>query len=159
MANFNGVVYAVYQTPSSPATWLTAGYVNGREKLNIDYYVGLGTEASGSVLYMGNPLPAGAKVLAIDLTSSANTAALTTSVGDLSSATRYASAATDMQTLRRATYNGMIDATNGGYVVGTNPGTGASASTTGDAQIIITTGGATLIAGVIYGCIVHFVTD
>lgn len=162
MANFNGALYAISQVvgAATPALWQSAGYVNGREKVMLDFYVGLGTETTGSVLLMGNPLPAGAMVISIDVFSSANTASLTTSVGDLNSATRYASAATDMQTLRRATYSGMVGAAAAPfYVIGTNPGTGATGAFTGDAQIILTTGGATLGTGTIYGVCVHFVTD
>lgn len=157
MANFSGVVYAVQVAPPSPSNWLTAGYINGREKCMLDYYVSLGTEASGSVLYMGALLPVGAKVLTIDLLSSANTASLTLSIGDLDLATRYASADTGMQTLRIKTFSGMISATNGFYVIGTNPA--IPTATDNDQQIILTTGGATLTVGQIYGVRVTFTTD
>lgn len=157
MANFSGVVYAVQIAPPSPTNWLTAGYVNGRVKCMLDYYVALGTEAAASVLYMGSLLPVGAKILTVDLLSSANTASLTISIGDLNSATRYASASTAPQTLRISTFSGMIDATNGWYVVGSNPAVPTALNN--DQQIILTTAGATLTVGQIYGVAVYFVTD
>lgn len=160
MANFNGTIYANSQVPgtASPANWQTAGYINGRVKVQLDFYVGAG-EAIGSVLYMGAPLPAGAKVLNVQVMSSANTTSLTFSVGDLNSATRYASADSGIATKGITMYSGCIDSTNGFYVIGTNPGTGANAALTGDAQIIITIGGAVLGTGTIYGLKVEYVTD
>lgn len=159
MATVNGVVYAVQVAPPSPSNWLTAGYVNGRIKCNMDFYVGLGTETAGTVIQMGAPLPPGAKIIQVDITASAATGSLTASVGDLSSATRYASASTGVATKGVTTFTGCIDATNGFYVIGTNPGTGANAAILGDAQIIITTGGATIAAGTIIGSVVWFTTD
>jgi len=160
MANVSGVVYAVTQDPPSPSNWLTAGYVNGREKCNLDFYVTLGTEAAGTVIYMGAPLPQGAKVLSVSVSVVAATSGLTVSIGDLNSATRYATNLTGPATANsQTTAHGCIDATNGYYVVGTNPGTGSTALTTGDAQIILTTGGATLGTGNIIGCRVSFTTD
>lgn len=155
--NVNGVVYAVLAGPSTPGTWLTAGYVNGREKLMIDYYVALGTEGIGSKITMGNPLPVGAKVLSIDIITSAATSSLTLSVGDLDSATRYASADTGPATKQTIRYTGMIDATVGFYVIGTNPAT--PTATDNDTQIVLLTGGATLGAGLVIGMIVRFTTD
>lgn len=157
MATVQGVVYAVLQGPSTPATWLTAGYVNGREKVQIDYYVALGTEAAGTILLMGQPLPIGAKILTVQITTSANTSSLTMSVGDLDNATRYASADTGPATKGSSSYIGVFDATNGTYVIGTNPA--VPTATDNDQQIKLTTGGATLGAGLIIGLIVHFVTD
>lgn len=157
MATVQGVVYAVLAGPSTPATWLTAGYVNGRDKVMLDYYVALGTEAAGTVILMGQPLPIGAKVLSVTVTTSANTGGLTVSVGDLDLATRYASADTGPATSRRTAYNGIIDANNGAYVVGTNPA--SPTATDNDQQIKLTTGGATLGVGLIIGCMTTFVTD
>lgn len=157
MANFSGTVYAVQVAPPSPANWLTAGFINGNVNCNLDFYVALGTETSGSVLYMGATLPVGAKILSIDLLSSANTASLTVSIGDLNSATRYASADTGMQTLRIKTFSGMVDATNGYYIVGTNPAT--PTATNNDQQIILTTGGATIAVNTVIGVAVYFTTD
>lgn len=155
MADFNGVVYAV-GTAASPSNWLTAGYVNGRVKCNLDYYVALGTEAAGSRLLMGALLPIGAKILSVTLLTSANVASLTMSIGDLESATRYASASTAPQSERITTFSGMVDATVGFYVVGT---TATPTATSNDQQMVITTGGATLTAGVVFGLRVDFVTD
>lgn len=157
MANYSGVVYAVQIAPPGPSNWLTAGYVNGRQKCMLDYYVALGTEAAGSVLYMGALLPLGAKVLQIDVLTSANTTSLTTSVGDLNSATRYASASTGPASARITSFTGMIDATNGWYVIGSNPAT--PTATNNDQQIILTTGGATLTVSLIYGVRIVYTTD
>lgn len=157
MSTVNGVVYAESIAPPSPSNWLTAGYVNGRVKCNIDFYVALGTETAGTVILMGSLLPVGAKVLRIDITTSASTGSLTISVGDLDSATRYASASTGPATAGISSYSGIIDSTNGAYVIGTNPTT--PTSTDNDQQIKLTTAGATLAVGTIVGCIVYFTTD
>ena len=155
MANVNGVVYAVQVAPPSPSNWLTAGYINGRVKCNLDFYVALGTETAGTVIYMGAPLPVGAKVIRIQITASASTGSLTASVGDLNSATRYANAATGIATGNQVNfYSGCIDATNGYYVIGTNPATPTATNT--DTQIILTTGGATIAVGTIIGCCVIY---
>ena len=165
MAAYNGVVYTERIAPVPGVTstttynWMTAGYVDGRKKIMLDYYVGLGTELSGSTLNMCAPLPQGAMILSVSVISSANTSSLTWSVGDLNLATRYANAGTGIATAGITTYTGMISSTTGWYVIGTNPGTGANALTTGDAQIVITTGGATLGTGTIYGVIVEYTTD
>jgi hypothetical protein len=165
MATVSGVVYTERTAPVPGTTstttynWMTAGYVDGRKKIMMDYYVGLGTEASGTLINMCAPLPQGAMVLSVSVISSANTSSLTFSVGDLSSATRYASAASGIATAGITIYTGMISSTTGWYIVGTNPGTGANALTQGDAQILITTGGATLGTGTIYGVIVEYTTD
>lgn len=155
MANYSGVVYAVGQA-ASPSNWLTAGFVNGRIKCQLDYYIGLGTEAAGSVLYMGALLPIGAKILSIDLLTSANTSSLTISVGDLESATRYVSASTGPQSARITACSGFISATNGWYIIGT---TTTPTTTSNDQQIILTTAGATLGTGTVYGTRVNYVTD
>lgn len=159
MANVNGVVYAerLSTNPPGPANWLTPGYVDGRVKVNIDYYVALGTETAGTVIYMGALLPVGAKVLKIDVSTSASTGSLTVSVGDLDSATRYASASTGPATAGITTFNGIKDSSNGPYLIGSNPAT--PTTTDNDQQIILTTGGATLAASTIVGCVVYYTTD
>ncbi len=159
MANVNGVVYAerLSTNPPGPANWLSAGYVDGRVKVNIDYYVALGTETTGTVIRMGALLPAGAKVLKIDVSTSISVGSLTMSVGDLDSATRYASAATGPATAGISTFNGIIDSANGPYLVGQNPAT--PTVTDNDQQIILTTGGATLTVATIIGCVVYYTTD
>ena len=165
MSAYNGVVYTERSAPVPGVTstttynWMTAGYVDGRKKIMLDYYVGLGTELSGSTLNMCAPLPQGAMILSVSVISSAATSSLTWSVGDLNLATRYVSAGTGIATAGITTYTGMISSTTGWYVIGTNPGTGANALTQGDAQIVITTGGATLGTGTIYGVIVEYTTD
>ena len=165
MSAYNGVVYTerIAPVPGTTSTttynWMTAGYVDGRKKIMLDYYVGLGTELSGSTLNMCAPLPQGAMVLSVSVVSSASTSSLTWSVGDLNLATRYVNAGTGIATAGITTYTGMISSTTGWYVIGSNPGTGATALTTGDAQIVITTGGATLGTGTIYGVIVEYTTD
>lgn len=148
--NVLGVVATIIAAPPSPSNWLTAGYVDGRKKINLDFYVGLGTESAGSTIKMGPLLPAGAKVIRIAIHASASTSALTLSVGDSASATRYASAATGPATAGISVFSGMVDATNGAYLIGTN---------TNDNQILLTTGGATLGTGTIYGCEVEYTTD
>lgn len=157
MATVNGVVYAVQIAPPSPSTWETAGYVNGREKVNLDYYVALGTETAATVILMGTLLPVGAMIMDVAVLTSVNTSSLTISVGDLDSATRYASADSGPATARITTYSGMISATTGWYIIGTNPAT--PTTTDNDQQIKLTTGGATLAVGTIIGCRVRFVTD
>lgn len=157
MANFSGVVYAVTIAPPSPSTWLTAGYVNGREKLNIDFYVGLGTEVAASVIFMGAPLPAGAMVVSHQLQISASIGSFAVSVGDGLSATRY-STNTALATLNTIVYvPSPLNTTSGQYIIGTNAATTAVPS--GDTQIQLTTSGATLTAGTIISCITRFVTD
>ena len=160
-----GVVYTERTAPVPGTTstttynWMTAGYIDGRTKISLDFYVGLGTELTGSTILFGAPLPQGAMILVVEVISIANTSSLTFSVGDLNLATRYANAGTGIATAGITKYTGMISATTGWYVIGTNPGTGANALTTGDAQILITTGGATLGTGTIYGVRVNYTTD
>lgn len=108
------------------------GFLNARVKAMLDSYTIVGTEAAASTITLGGLLPTGAKVVAIILYVSAAQTSLTVSVGDDASATRYASAATSLQTA--GTY--LIGGKN--YVVGT---------ATGDNQIVLTTGGATATAG------------
>lgn len=157
MANFSGVVYAVTIAPPSPANWLTAGYVNGREKVNMDYYVGLGTEVAASVILMGAPLPIGAKVIAHAIQISASIGSFTVSVGDALSATRY-STATALATLNTiVAVPTALNTTDGYYVIGTNAATASVPS--GDTQIQLTTGGATLTAGTIIAFRTLFATD
>lgn len=157
MANFSGVVYAVQIAPPSPANWLTAGYVNGREKVNMDFYVGLGTETAGSVIFMGAPLPVGAKVLSHAFQISASIGSFTVSVGDALSATRYSSATAFATANTIASCGTALTATDGFYVIGTNAATASVPS--GDTQIQLTTGGATLTLGTIIAFRTMFVTD
>ena len=153
-----GVVYAERLAPTA-ANWMTPGYVDGRKKVNLDFYVGLGTEAAGSTLYMGALIPQGAKVISVKVHTSAATNNLTMSVGDCQLTTRYASADTGPAAKGVSTYTGMIDSTNGFYLIGTNTTSGASLPAGGDSQILLTTAGATLGAGTIYGVEVEYTTD
>lgn len=157
MANFNGVVYAVQIAPPSPANWLTAGYINGREKIQMDYYVGLGTEVAASVIFMGAPLPIGAKVINHAFQISASIGSFTVSVGDALLATRYGTAIAFATANTIASVGTVLNTTDGYYVIGTNAATTAVPS--GDTQIQLTTGGATLTAGTIIAFRTTFVTD
>lgn len=157
MATVNGVVYQVYQGPPTPNTWLSPGYVDGRKKVNLDFYVGLGTEGAGTVINMGALLPAGAKVLSVSVHTSAATGGLTISVGDLNSATRYGSASTGPAAKGITSFTGLIDPVNGFYLIGQNPASPTALNN--DQQIIFTTGGATLGVGTIYGMEVNYTTD
>ena len=158
----SGVVYTERQAPV-PGTgtgvynWLTPGYVDGRKKVNLDFYVGLGTESAGSTINVGSLLPVGAKVIAVRVHASAATSGLTFSVGDLNLATRYASADTGPASKGVSTYTGFIDSVNGPYLIGQNPTT--PTATNNDQQIVLTSGGATLGAGTIYGVEVEYTTD
>ena len=155
MSAYNGVVYTERSAPVPGTTstttynWMTAGYVDGRKKIMLDYYVGLGTELSGSTLNMCAPLPQGAMILSVSVISSANTSSLTWSVGDLNLATRYANAGTGIATAG-SNIIPTLEASTGPYIIGTN---------TGDNQIIITTGGATLGTGTIYSLQCFYTID
>lgn len=164
MATVNGVIYTAvaatgpYAGSGNPGdNWKTAGYIDGRTKNQLDFYVCLGTETAGTVILMGGLLPVGAKVLEIVIGMSASTGSLTMSVGDLDSATRYASASTGPATVGMSRFNGGIDSTNGFYVIGTNPAT--PTTTDNDRQLKLTTGGATLAVGTIITSRVVYTTD
>ena len=120
-----------------------SGLIDARVKAMVDTYVILGTEASGSTITLGGILPKGANVLEIILTVTANQTTATFSVGDAESATRYASAATDLQTAGRYVYAG-----NNYVCDDTSP-------TSTDRQIVLTTGGATLSAATLYATILY----
>lgn len=109
------------------------GLIDARVKAMLDSYtIGGSTETSGSTIDVGAQLPSGARVVAIIINVSTAQTSLTLSIGDDASATRYASASTSLQTA-------------GTYVFsGENYKTGQS---TGDRQILFTTGGATMTAG------------
>ena len=110
-----------------------SGLIDGRVKANIDTYVAVGTEASGTVIKVGSVLATGANVIAVLVVGSAASAALTVSVGDGGSGTRYVSASTAFQSAAAS----LLAALGAGYIV-----TGSG----GDGQIQLTTGGATLAA-------------
>ena len=112
---------------------IVPGLKDARVKACLDSYtIGGSTETSGSTIDVGALLPANAHVVAIGLHVSTNQTSLTVSIGDDASATRYASASTSLQTAGFYWYSGK------NYVVGTS---------SGDNQIVLTTGGATMTAG------------
>lgn len=108
------------------------GLIDARLKAYLESYTILGTETSGSTLDIGATVLSGSRVVGFLVYVSTNQTALTVSIGDDASATRYASAITSLQTA-------------GTYVIsGQNYKTGQS---TGDLQMVITTGGATMTVG------------
>lgn len=111
------------------------GFIDGRVKVSSDSYVLAGTEASATVITLGKTLPAGARVLCHILTVTAAQTALTASLGDGNSATRYLSAGTQLQTAGSYIIGGKQ------YVVGT---------ATSDNQLSFLTGGATATAATLY---------
>lgn len=157
MATVLGSVNTLMAAPPTPNTWKSAGYVDGRVKVSLDFYVALGTETAATIILMGAVLPVGAMVMRVSIGVSASTGSLTMSVGDLNSATRYASASTGPATVGITTFNGGIDSTNGFYIIGSNPAT--PTTTNNDKQIKLTTGGATLAVGTIITSRVEYTTD
>jgi hypothetical protein len=157
-------VYSVLETayntsPSTggPANWVLPGLVDVPVRCMIDTYVPLGTESAGSVIRLFTDglykvLPQGANLLKIAFQVAGTTTSLTGSVGDLSSATRYATASTGFASATAFEVSCITVATGIAYVIGTNaattgPGTASPGTVSnGDNQIIITTGGATLSA-------------
>ena len=122
---------------------LLSGLIDGRLKVMLDTYTIAGTEASGSTITLGGIMPKGANVVAILLYVSANQTTATFSIGDLESATRYASASTSLQTLGTYLYSGK------NYVADD------TTTTTTDRQIVLTTGGATLSAATLQAAIIY----
>lgn len=97
-------------------------------KVQADSYTFAG-EASGTVLRVGNSLPAGARIHAIIINSAALGSGVTLDVGDSHTATRYDTAIACTSAAQTIADN--IGGKN--YKIGTN---------TGDNQILLTTGGA-----------------
>ena len=152
MAKVSGVILTAYGTQSGLigninskggyAQWQTPGFIRGELKCYSDYYVGLGTETSGSIISMHPLLDTGLMILYHVLTAVAETSGTTFQVGDLDSASRYGAA---QGTGTAGTYLFGCGATSTGpYIIGTNPTTPTSTDT--DAQITITTGAQTLAA-------------
>ena len=131
MTAYYGDVATDYQA-GGLANAVTSGLIDGRVKCNLESYTILGTEAAASTLDVGAELPKGARVIAIVVYVSAAQTALTLSIGDDASATRYASASTSLQAIGTYVYSGK------NYTIGT---------ASGDEQILLTTGGATATAG------------
>lgn len=132
----------------TPSTWQLPGLIDGRVKVLLDTYTGLGTgEDAGSVITFAT-LPTGANILQIFIGTSVATSSLTVSVGDADSATRYVSASTTLQSTA-----GLYPLTALGAlprVVGTS---------TYDNRIIWTTAGAALGTGTVYTLMVLYSLD
>jgi len=143
-------------TAGGTTNWQTPGYIRGNVQAYTDYYVALGTEVSGTVIKMHPLLDVGLMILYHVLTVVASTGSLTMSIGDLDSATRYASASTSAATAGCYIYGNALGST-GPYVIGTNPVTPTATDT--DAQIVITTGGATLGATNIFSLTTAYVAS
>lgn len=125
------------------ANQVVQGNIDARVKAHLDSYTIAGTETTGSTITLGGLIPKGAKVLEINLDVSANQTSATFDVGDSADADRYATASASLQTAGRYTFYGDQ------YVIGT---------ATGDNQIVLTTGGATLTAATLK-CEVIYVMD
>jgi hypothetical protein len=143
-------------TAGGASNWTTPGYIRGAVRVMVDYYVGLGTETAGTVIQMHPLLDVGAMILYHVLSISTGLGALTVSVGDLDSATRYASASTALQTTGAYLIRPALG-TTGNYIIGTNPATPTDADN--DRQIILTTAGATLTAGYIISLMTFYTID
>lgn len=149
MATVYGVVSTAVTAGGIGTTPIAQGFIDARVKTMIDQYTALGTETTGTIILMGAPLPAGAKVIRICIQPSTSTSSLTISVGDGYSATKYVSASTGPATGPSSNfYPGQL------YVIGTH-----SSAAANDAQIQLTTGGATLAIGTIITCIVEYTFD
>lgn len=137
-------------------SWLTAGYIRGNVRVMIDYYAAAGTELTGSVIQMFPVLDAGIVVLGFMLGVVGSTGSLTGSIGDLNSATRWANASTSFATAGTYLYGaGAALTSTGPYIIGTN----YTSATNTDAQIIITTGGATLGASNVFALTMFYTID
>lgn len=144
MATYKGVVQTAIDA-GGLSNFQAAGIIDGRVKVRSDYRTMLATEVAGSVLEFGGDLPAGAKILAIILSSSVAQSSLTISVGTSYNADEFVAAgATTLQTALTA-----LVCPGAGYVVGTS---------TADSQITVTTAAATATAGIIY-CQILYTTD
>ena len=142
MADVKGVV-ATAVAAGGLSNKVLSGLIDGRLKCMLETYVLLGTEGSGSTITVGGIMPKGANVVAILLSVTANQSALTVSVGDLESATRYASAITSLQTA-------------GTYLIGgKNYVADDTVPATTDRQIVITTGGATVTAATLTVAVIY----
>lgn len=112
---------------------ITRGLLDARVKADLDSYtIGGSTETSGSTIDIGSTIQSGSRILAIVIHVSTAQTSATLSIGDDASATRYASADTSIQSAGTYIFSGQ------NYKVG---------QSSGDQQIVLTTGGATLTAG------------
>ena len=115
---------------------LIQGLVDARVKCMLDSYTLVAlTATDGSTIDIGGVMPTGAHVIAIILNVTTDQTALTVSIGDDESPTRYASADTSLQTA-------------GTYVFsGKNYNVDMTTASTPDNQIVLLTGGANATAG------------
>lgn len=114
--------------------WVLNGLINARVKANLESYTIGGTaETSGSTLDLGALLPSGCRVIGIGLHVTTDQSSLTFKLGDDADDDRYVAAGnTSLQTAGLYLFSGK------NYKTG---------QTTGDTQILLTTGGATMTAG------------
>ena len=91
MPTFYGTNYTIVRA-ITPATVLSPGIVGGQVKVLTDSYTCAGTEVTGDLIYMGNKLPKGAKILEVLLHTTALGAGVTLNVGDAEDDNRYISA-------------------------------------------------------------------
>jgi hypothetical protein len=146
------------------SNWQTPGYIRGNVRVMIDYYIGVGSgEDAGSTIKFFPTLEAGMVVLGFIAYASTTTASLTFNLGDLDSATRYASASTAWAAAGSTLISSIwASATTGPYVIGTNPitaGVWSPTATDTDAQILVTTAGASLTSAGVYGLIMLYTID
>ena len=153
--NTNSLLTGGASPQSGVGSWMTGGYIRGDVHVMVDYYAAAGTEASGTLIQMFPILDTGIMVLGMMLSVTASTGSLTGSIGDLNSATRYASASTNFATAGTYWYTPVALASTGPYVIGTN----YTSATNTDAQIIITTGGATLGATNVFALMLFYAID
>ena len=154
MATTPNAVIAAAMVAGGVSNWQTPGYIRGNVRVMVDWYVGTSSDTTGSVISMFPPLDAGSMILFFILGASASTSSLTFSLGDLNSATRYFSAGSGIATAGSNVIP-TLQASTGPYIIGTN----YTSATNTDAQIIITTGGATLGTGTIYSLQMFYTID
>jgi hypothetical protein len=152
------------QSVGGVGNWQTPGYIRGNVRCMIDYYVAVGSgEDAGSTIEFFPSLEAGTVVMGFIAYTSGATASLTFNLGDLDSATRYASASTAWQAAGSTLISSIwASATTGPYVVGTNPATSGvftPTSTDDDRQILVTIWGASLVSAHVYGLIMLYTID
>ena len=134
-------------TASVTGSWQLPGLIDGRVKVLLDTYTAVGAgEDAGCVITFAT-LPTGANILGIYLFTNTATSGLTVNVGDADSAARYGSALTNYQT---AGINQIVGLGAYPRVVGTS---------TNDNKITLTTAGAALTSGLIYGVKVVYSLD
>ena len=152
------------QSVGGVGNWQTPGYIRGNVRCMIDYYVAVGSgEDAGSTIEFFPTLEAGMVVLGFIAYASTITANLTFNLGDLDSATRYASASTAWAAAGSTLISSIwASATTGPYVIGTNPttaGVWSPTATDTDAQILVTTAAASLTLAGVYGLIMLYTID